>query len=251
MDPHLDSDSDEAPEEISLNKGREEAEQFRKNEKDNLKRLAEVKKEKRKAQLEKKQEIELEKKKKQEEKKAALEKKIEKNQRKKVRQLAKKGIEVGDADATTDTKPAPVPVPEKSRSRKRKSEQTDDGAPESAGKIETETATANKVVGSVMLDDKVVQLIRAREKQVEKSGGIAKHKYIREPEPEPEHKKAKPSKPSKFVSKNSRVQIVSLKRKPDASALKKALKFRDQRLFGKATHRSMTMLPRTFKRVSV
>lgn len=127
-------------------------------------RLAEVKKEKRKAQLEKKQEHELEKKKKQEEKKAALEKKIARNQRKKERQLAKKGIEVEDAGvAITETKSVPA-VPEKSRSRKRKSEQTDDGAPESAGK--SETVTANKAVGSVMLDDKVVQLIRAREKCV-------------------------------------------------------------------------------------
>lgn len=71
----------------------------------------------------------------------------------------KKGV--ADGDAVTDQNPNANEVstlPEKSRSRKRKGRQIDtsDSGEELAG----------KVVGSVMLDESVVHLIRAREKYV-------------------------------------------------------------------------------------
>lgn len=199
--PLLDSD-DDAPEEITLNEGREEAELSRRNEKENSKRLAAELKEKRKARSEKK---------------------------------SKEGVAEGDRKSKKEVST----LTQKSRSRKRKGRETDE--PNSSDEL------AGKVVGSVMLDESVVQLIRAREKQVGKGVGESKHKYIEEPEPEPEpepkQKLKKTSKRDNNGPSNSRTQIVSLKAKPNAAAINGALEFRRNHFFGSQVKRSTAMLP--------
>jgi len=68
---------------------------------------------------------------------------------------SKKGVAEGDRKSK---KKEVSTLPEKSRSRKRKGRQTEEA--------NSSEELAGKVVGSVMLDESVVQLIRAREKYV-------------------------------------------------------------------------------------
>lgn len=199
-DPLISNDSD-APEEVTLHQGREEAKTSRRKETENKKRLGTELKEERKAREEK---------------------------RKKERRL--------DVDQDTDSKGDSeiVTLPEKKRSRTRKGKQSD-GA--SSGE-----ESNGQDLSSVMLDDSVVEFLKASEKQVGKGVGQAKHQYI---EDEPKIDKA--SKSDDAAPTDSRVQIMSLKARPNSAAVNAALDFRRNHFFGSNVKRSTAMLPTTSK----